>query len=295
MRENGMFWQFAEELINSGCNTDVTDGQGRSPAHIAAQCGKTEILRAILLSGSAFARMRDQIGTTPYLYAVRNDRKACVELLTRYGYAHAVAPSDIAQGELFRAIRNKDLALAESALKEGAKLDFLDENGMNMFQLAVLRGYVPMAELLLNYGANVSWTPEYSVPELAVASRNPEMLRMLLKRMPSFDFKIRTTTVASEHLSHSVIIYCSTRPSIACAFYEIVLKNGWKINEVPECGSPVLAKAAICRSIDVDIVRYLLWKGADPTIPTKGGQTPLQLVRKPAVRELIIERLQEMK
>ena len=152
-----------------------------------------------------------------------------------------------------------------------------------------------MAELLLNYGANVSWTPEYSVPELAVASRNPEMLRMLLKRMPSFDFKIRTTTVASEHLSHSVIIYCSTRPSIACAFYEILLKNGWKINEVPECGSPVLAKAAICRSIDVDIVRYLLWKGADPTIPTKGGQTPLQLVRKPAVRELIIERLQEMK
>ena len=295
MRENGMFWQFAEELINSGCNTDVTDGQGRSPAHIAAQCGKTEILRAILLSGSAFARMRDQIGTTPYLYAVRNDRKACVELLTRYGYAHAVAPSDIAQGELFRAIRNKDLALAESALKKGAKLDFLDENGMNMFQLAVLRGYVPMAELLLNYGANVSWTPEYSVPELAVASRNPEMLRMLLKRMPSFDFKIRTTTVASEHLSHSVIIYCSTRPSIACAFYEILLKNGWKINEVPECGSPVLAKAAICRSIDVDIVRYLLWKGADPTIPTKGGQTPLQLVRKPAVRELIIERLQEMK
>ncbi len=295
MRENGMFWQFAEELINSGCNTDVTDGQGRSPAHIAAQCGKTEILRAILLSGSAFARMRDQIGTTPYLYAVRNDRKACVELLTRYGYAHAVAPSDIAQGELFRAIRNKDLALAESALKKGAKLDFLDENGMNMFQLSVLRGYVPMAELLLNYGANVSWTPEYSVPELAVASRNPEMLRMLLKRMPSFDFKIRTTTVASEHLSHSVIIYCSTRPSIACAFYEILLKNGWKINEVPECGSPVLAKAAICRSIDVDIVRYLLWKGADPTIPTKGGQTPLQLVRKPAVRELIIERLQEMK
>lgn len=295
MRENGMFWQFAEVLINSGCNTDVTDGQGRSPAHIAAQCGKTEILHAILLSGSAFARMRDQIGTTPYLYAVRNDRKACVELLTRYGYAHAVAPSDIAQGELFRAIRNKDLALAESALKKGAKLDFLDENGMNMFQLAVLRGYVPMAELLLNYGANVSWTPEYSVPELAVASRNPEMLRMLLKRMPSFDFKIRTTTVASEHLSHSVIIYCSTRPSIACAFYEILLKNGWKINEVPECGSPVLAKAAICRNIDVDIVRYLLWKGADPTIPTKGGQTPLQLVRKPAVRELIIERLQEMK
>ena len=295
MRENGMFWQFAEELINSGCNTDVTDGQGRSPAHIAAQCGKTEILRAILLSGSAFARMRDQIGTTPYLYAVRNDRKACVELLTRYGYAHAVAPSDIAQGELFRAIRNKDLALAESALKKGAKLDFLDENGMNMFQLAVLRGYVPMAELLLNYGANVSWTPEYSVPELAVASRNPEMLEMLLRRMPAFDFKIRTTTMASGHLSHSVIIYCSTRPAIACAFYDILLKNGWKINEVPECGMPVLAQAAICRSIDVDIVRYLLWKGADPTIPTKGGRTPIQLVQKPAVRELIIERLQEMK
>ncbi|MCI5798159.1 protein kinase [bacterium] len=276
MRENGMFWQFAEELINSGCNTDVTDGQGRSPAHIAAQCGKTEILRAILLSGSAFARMRDQIGTTPYLYAVRNDRKACVELLTRYGYAHAVAPSDIAQGELFRAIRNKDLALAESALKKGAKLDFLDENGMNMFQLAVLRGYVPMAELLLNYGANVSWTPEYSVPELAVASRNPEMLRMLLKRMPSFDFKIRTTTVASEHLSHSVIIYCSTRPSIACAFYEILLKNGWKINEVPECGSPVLAKAAICPA------GALMWISS----AIFSGRAPIRQFRPRAARPL---------
>lgn len=295
MRENGMFWQFAEELLNAGCNTEVTDGLGRSPVHIAAQCGKAEVLRTLLLSGSAFARMKDQSGATPYLDAVRNDRKACVELLTRYGYAHAVAPSDIAQGELFRAIRNKDLALAESALKKGAKLDFLDENGMNMFQLAVLSGYVPMAELLLDYGANVTWTPEYSVPELGVASRNPEMLEMLLRRMPAFDFKIRTTTMASGHLSHSVIIYCSTRPAIACAFYDILLKNGWKINEVPECGMPVLAQAAICRSIDVDIVRYLFKKGADPTIPTKGGRTPIQLVQKPAVRELIIERLQEMK
>lgn len=288
--ESGMMWNFAEELINIGCNTEVTDERGRSPAHIAAQYGKPDILRLLLLAGSKFVDMKDQSGATPYIYAVRNSQKACIDLLKRFGFVSRVEMSDIAQGELCLAIRTKDLTLAKSALKKGAKLNFRDPAGMNMLQAAVVNGDVPMAELLLEHGAKLDWTPEYSVPELAVASGNPEMLRMLLKRMPSYDYSISVTGKASVHtLSNSIFFYHGAKASLACPFLDVLLENGWNVNDRSNDWAPPITRASLMDNIDLDVIRYLLKKGADPSMIDGSGRNAFQNARRMDVKALLRE------
>jgi ankyrin repeat protein len=72
----------ANELLQNGADVNAKNKSGRTPLHIAAQKGNTELVRLLLASG-ANKTAKDNLGMTPYDFAEGNsqvknvlDRKA---------------------------------------------------------------------------------------------------------------------------------------------------------------------------------------------------------------------------
>ena len=83
-------------LLENGADADAQDVNGRTPMHVAAQCGCTSYLELLITHG-ADINIRDKLGVTALHQAERNGYTQCVELLLRHAADSVPTPDYIGE------------------------------------------------------------------------------------------------------------------------------------------------------------------------------------------------------
>lgn len=127
-------------LIARGAQVDGRDPAGRTPLMTAAERGAAEAFRVLLKAG-ADPGARAANGWTAARYAMANGHEAIAAQLA----SNPAAAADLANEELFSAIRAGDAAALTRAIERGADPNALNEAGRSAFVEAA--GVFPENEL----------------------------------------------------------------------------------------------------------------------------------------------------
>ena len=171
-----------ERLPRGGRYRDLADYDKRSPAHLAAAHGRTEILRLLDEYGLALDGV-DIFGGTPlYDAAVKaHDAEAAVDFLReRCG---PLEVSDLA-GTLCRFAFDANVAVLQRLLRAGADPDAADYDQRRALHIAAAEGHAKTCRLLLDAGAPVDCRDRWGQTPLieAVAAKHLDCVELLLER-----------------------------------------------------------------------------------------------------------------
>lgn len=176
-----------------------------------------------------------------------------------------VAKGTDPSSELFLAIDNEEVKKARSLLSHGADPNATDRNGATALIHAVGTGNESLVRLLLERGALATVKgPGGSLPlDLALRNRDPRIARLILSRYQ--DKGVSQLLDASRK---------GDRRSLT-----LLLEAGANVNGTGDMGETPLMVAAGAGQIDT--VKFLLDKGADPKVTDKKGVNALGWARSP--------------
>jgi uncharacterized protein len=302
--------EMIRRLLDAGLDPNATDPGGETALMTATRTGAPAAMRLLIERGANVDAKEPEFGQTALMIAVREDHEAAVEVLlaagaspdtqTRKGPAPAFVPPCKGTGcgsegvginrgglpdrgrraeakggmtALLYAARDGRPAAAKRLLDAGADVGLADANGMQPLLMAALNNNLEVARLLLARGANVNaddfWgrTPLWA----AVEHRNLDMnnndqdspTTNGVDRAPILDF-IRTLIDAGANVN------ARTR--------EVPPPRRWlyslnDVSWVDFTGQTPFLRAAF--SADLDAMKLLVSRGADPNLPTLAGTTPL--------------------
>ncbi len=263
--------KIAAELLSSDKElVDALDRYGQTPLMHAGVYSDAAMVKLLLAHG-ADVNFASRDGATALMLAAGDFDK--VELLLARG-AKLDAKSNIGRTPLLIAAAFPgNVKTVRLLLAQGAKINDQDKFGETCLTSASKRGDVEMVKALIEAGADVtagaSW-PGQSPLIWAAEEGNRETLACLLdhgagKVQPHLDFALSTA---------------ARRGSLAAV--RLLMERGAN----PNTPSPLseytpLMWAAYCEVADLEIVRLLLAKGADPKAKgSDDGETALSLAKR---------------
>ena len=192
-----------KQLITEGIDLDFVDDEddisNMTALHCASKNGHASVVRALLKAG-ADTSVRDSGGRTPLMWASREARLQVVEVLIAAN-ANVNAVSNMmtstalgfacTHGSVHAGPRAHRKAIVHMLLKAGARVNtcIYVTPAIND---AAENGFVDLATILLDHGANVKWSPYYFhgqalMGALASSEKMSEtqaynMVRLLLER-----------------------------------------------------------------------------------------------------------------
>lgn len=143
-----IFW------INVGTPLAATNAAGQTALHLAAANGKTDFVKA-LLSAHAPTDVRDTNGWTPLDAAIQNKQSDCIHLLLSENRV-ATHPERGLSMSLHEAAAAGNVATLVAILETETNLEARNELGLTPLQVAVTKGHLAAAALLVDKGANVN-------------------------------------------------------------------------------------------------------------------------------------------
>jgi ankyrin repeat protein len=311
--DQGAQWPEGVSLASEQAATAVS---GKAKSLFAAIRAGDHRAAAELLSGDKeLVNARDRHGETPLMHAGVYSDVAMVKLFLEHGADVNLASPEGATA-LIRAAGES--TKVELLLARGAKVDAKSKMGRTPLLIASASpGNVKTVLLLLARGANVNDQDQYGDTCLTSASKrgDGEMVKTLLEAGANVAAgsswpgqapliwaaetgDLPTLTYLLEHGAGKI------QPHLDIALASAATR-GWlggvrlliehKAN--PNAPSPLAAYtplmlAAYCDDVDVEIVRLLLEKGANPKAKGANGETPLSLAKKQG-RTAIVELLEK--
>jgi ankyrin repeat protein len=279
----------AREFFVGRTKIDSTDKEGRTPLHIAAEAGNSE-MTAFLISLGAQVDLPDKENRTPLMAAVeRRDQRSARALIEAGADIHrrqserptpAVASIAIG-GEFLRAI------LAPTALRS------VDAEGRTMLHLAAIAGNVEAVEIILDESAKLG---DNNLRTLDKDGKTA--LGIALEQVNSKEhFEVAEKLILAGAVSASPV-YAHLAPAVRSSNYntrigdgiaplhfaagegyagmaQYLLEKDVDINVKNASGTTPLHEAA--RSGNLLIMDLLLQRGADVRARDAKGNTPLHI------------------
>ena len=274
-------------LIEAGSNPNAVLPAGETPLMRAARTGRAEAVRTLIRHGAEVNASESWRGQTALMWSAGEGHLAAVNELIRAG-AEIGEKSHGGFSALLFAVRQGHKNVVQALLDQGADVNETlprqrrrswptddapagePEVGASALEVAVSNAHFEVAALLLERGADPNaagpgWTPLHTVSWVrkpGVGSNDPapegsgnmdslEIVRKLVARGADVDFRMTSATSPGKH---SLDMSGAT---------------------------PFLAAA---RTADAELMRLLHELGADPTIPTEKGTTPLMVAAGVGVR-----------
>uniref|UniRef100_A0AAR2KW93 Ankyrin 1, erythrocytic a n=1 Tax=Pygocentrus nattereri TaxID=42514 RepID=A0AAR2KW93_PYGNA len=203
-------------------------------------------------------------GFTPLAVALQQGHENVVALLINYG-----TKGKVRLPALHIAARNDDTRTAAVLLQNDPNPDVLSKvcTGFTPLHIAAHYENLNVAQLLLNRGANVNFTPKNGITPLHIASRrgNVIMVRLLLDRGATIDAKTKDELTP---------LHCAARNGHV-RIIEILLEQGAPIQAKTKNGLSPIHMAA--QGDHMDCVRQLLQYNAEIDDITLDHLTPLHV------------------
>ncbi len=241
----------------------------RTPLLVATISGKENIVGTLLAHG-ADPNIADRSGCTPLHKAAKYGHVHIVELLLKHR-AHVDRQDVEGFSPLFFAVESNNVHVARLLLAGGATVNKATEISSLITALgfAAMIGNVEMVELLLANGADVTAVNEIGQLPLNIAadSRHWKIVEMLLAETTRRATNI--VSVLQEALNSAV------REGNLVWIERLARCAGVNINTPEPFGQTALFIAANVHA-DVAVVNTLLRLGAQPSLPSRNGITPLE-------------------
>ncbi len=269
-------------LLTHGARASNALLTGETILMTAARTGNLAVVDALLAAGADLAAREKDKGQTALLWALAECHRQVVARLVERG-ADIRAKTTSGYTPLLFAVRHGDIDSVRLFLAKGAPVNETAVDGTTPLLMAVVRGHVEIAELLLEAGADAkangtgytalhwaagTWESAFARdyragdwPRLVglTGDRRMRMISLLLDR--GADVNARATRGVPRFGS-----------------------SAWKIHDgaSPAGATPFFFAASVG---DVDVMKALLARGADPAVSTQDGTTPLMAAAGLAVEE----------
>ena len=263
--------KMVEALLAKSANADAADQAfQQTPLMVAAREGHADIVRLLLAKG-ARVDAQTRTGKTPAFRLPASNSGSKGQGIVRGGWPERGERDPIpgAKTPLLYAAREGHLEVVKMLVEAGAQIEKADADGVTPLLMAVLNGQLPVANWLLERGANVRASDWYGQTPLfaAVDLRNVDVAG------PSRDNGVDRAAVLQ--LVQAILVH---KPDVNARTRESPPQRRWitrlgSLSWVDFTGQTPFLRAALAG--DVTVMRLLLEHGADASIATDNGTTPL--------------------
>ncbi|MBO4632514.1 MAG: ankyrin repeat domain-containing protein [Lentisphaeria bacterium] len=249
----------AEMLLKRGADVNRAGKRGSTPLHTAAGLGRRECLKLLLKSG-ADVNPKGPVGRTPLMEASRMGNLAEMEDLIDAG-AQVNAVDSMNRTALMHAAeaQKNSLAAVRMLVSNGAEpMAYDDDLKIAAMHAAELK-HTESAMYLIDLIPDLSKRPELGLMIMyyAIKGNDLKVMEMLIDRRPPLNRSLSLVLKGSRILQIH-------------GFYRILIRNG-----LLGRGRVPLHWAAIANNLDA--VKLLIARGADPLQPDELGHSPDEL------------------
>jgi ankyrin repeat protein len=274
-----------ERLLNAGADANSTAHEGQTMLMTAALTGKADAVRLLLTRGAKVNEKEPYRGQSALMWAAAEGNTAAVDVLLEAG-ADLKAKSTGGFTPLLFAVRNAHVDTVDTLLKRGADVNDVAPDGSSALSMAAVNAYFELASMLLDRGANpnlpdprasplhtVAWLRKPGADGAAGVGNTPQ-------GTPQPVGKVTALQLAKKLLEKGA------NPNTRVAWTEQRFgKEGGTARNPPNIrlGRHLLSYIGAtpfyvaAKNGDAPLMRLLADHGADPTMPTKAGITPLMV------------------
>jgi uncharacterized protein len=275
-------------LLKAGANVESANADGQTALMIVARSNHVEAARMLLKARAKVNARESWRGQTALMWAAAQSQPEMVALLIKHG-ADVNARSALNNFErqvtaeprmqqrppggftpLLYAARSGCLPCAQELVRGGADINLPDPEGHTPLILAGLNFSFDVAAFLVKQGAELNvWDTWGRSPLYAVVDMNTVPTGGRADR-PSSDITTGTELVR-------MMLEAGANPNLQIKIVPPLrsLRDDRGPDAVLQAGTTALARAA--KGGDVEVVRLLLKHGANPSLPTVQGVTPMMM------------------
>jgi ankyrin len=276
------------KLLKAGADVESPNADGQTALMVIARSNNVEAAKLLLKAGANVNARETWRGQTALMWAAAQSQPDMVHLLVAHK-AEVNARSNLTNFErqvtaeprmqqrppggltpLLYAARSGCLACAEELVRAGADINLPDPEGITPLIMAGLNFSFDVAALLVKKGAELNvWDTWGRSPLYAVVDMNTVPTGGRADR-PSPDATTGTELV-------KMMLEHGANPNLQIKIVPPLrsLRDDRGPDGVLAAGTTPLARAA--KGGDVEVVKLLLAHGANPTLPTVQGVTPMMM------------------
>jgi ankyrin repeat protein len=277
-----------KKLLEAGADVESANADGQTALMVVARSSNVDAAKLLIKAGANPNARESWRGQTALMWAAAQSQPAMVELLIKHG-AKVNERSSLTNVErqvtaeprmqqrppggltpLLYAARSGCLGCAKALVRGGADINMPDPEGITPLIMAGLNFSFDVAALLVKEGAELNvWDTWGRSPLYAVVDMNTVPTGGRADR-PSSDATTGTELV-------KLMLERNANPNLQLKLVPPLrsLRDDRGPDGVLQAGTTPLARAA--KGGDVEVVRLLLAHGANPSLPTVQGVTPMMM------------------
>jgi ankyrin repeat protein len=267
-------------LLEKGADPNVGLSADETPIMTAARTGKPEALK-ILIAHGARINVRDARGQSPLMWAAARNNGEAARLLLEAGadlkartdntptgraaqMTVFLSPQPTGFTALLFAVRAGSLDATKVLLDAGADVNDMLSDGQSALVVAAANAHWELADLLLDRGAD---------PNRAVAGWNA-LHQAVRSRRPNLGYTPGPVPTGSLDSINVIEKLIARGVDVNARMTKNGMKDGQR-NRVNRLGATAFFLAA--KNTDLEVLKVLAAAGADATIPSADGTTPLMV------------------
>jgi ankyrin repeat protein len=274
-------------LLDNKADADAATGAGVTPLMIASASGNPDVVQVLIERGANPNSTEKTYGQTPLMFAAANNEADIIAVLVAKGADAAVATKARTSSTsepmggltaLHYAVRQGNVDAVDALLDRGADINQVSADNTTPLMLATVNGQFDLAMHLLERGADATiataagGTPLYRVLDLQWAPRS-------LYPQPAAVRQQKTSYLALM----TALLERGADPNARLRKALWYTRYGLDAEGIDLAGATPFWRAA--EAGDADAMRLLVAHGADPTIRTVEGVSPLMVLAGAGYRD----------